>query len=277
MQRVNISVSMVTYNSSLALLCQSVQSLQHSLASARSRGLNIGLQLLLVDNTTDNTYRQQLREYIDTEAQAIFDAVEYWHPGANIGYGAAHNQALAKVGSDYHLFMNPDVVLAENALQQGLEFLQQHPDVVMVSPRATDAHGQVQFLCKRYPSVLVLLLRGFAPDFLRGWFRSYLHSYEVRDVCREQRAAEVPLVSGCCMYARTAALRQVSGFSNHFFMYFEDFDLSLRLHKVGRLMYLPGMRVVHHGGYSVRKGWRHIYMFAHSGWKFFWCHGWCWI
>ena len=60
-------------------------------------------------------------------------------------------------------------------------------------------------------------------------------------------------------------------------MYFEDFDLSLRLHSVGRLIFLPQMHIVHHGGYSARKGWRHITMFTHSGWKFFQRHGWCWI
>ena len=79
------------------------------------------------------------------------------------------------------------------------------------------------------------------------------------------------------MYARTKALQEVGGFSDSFFMYFEDFDLSLRLHKVGRLVYLPKMHIVHHGGYSARKGWHHISMFARSGWKFFSRHGWCWI
>jgi hypothetical protein len=79
------------------------------------------------------------------------------------------------------------------------------------------------------------------------------------------------------MYARTDALRAVSGFSDQFFMYFEDFDLSLRLHPVGRLVYLPTMHIVHHGGYSARKGLRHISMFVQSGWKFFRRHGWCWI
>ena len=276
-RRVSLSVSMVTYNSSFDLLCQSVDSLKRALDWVRQRGCDIELQLLLVDNSTDPVYRARVRQFMTTKAQQKFDMVESWHPGANIGYGAAHNQALAKTESDYHLLMNPDVQLAENSLLQGLRFLQQQPDVVMVSPRATNAQGQIQYLCKRYPSVLVLVLRAFAPGFLRSWFRSYLQSYEIRELCGEQGVAEVPLVSGCCMYARTEALQAVAGFSDRYFMYFEDFDLSLRLHRVGRLVYLPKMHIVHHGGYSARKGWRHITMFVHSGWKFFWRHGWCWI
>ena len=211
-RRVSMSVSMVTYNSSFDLLCQSVDSLHRALDWARQRGCDIGLQLLLVDNSTDPVYRARVQQFIADEVQQKFDAVESWHPGANVGYGAAHNQALAKTESDYHLLMNPDVQLAENSLLQGLRFLQQRSDVVMVSPRATNAQGQIQYLCKRYPSVLVLVLRAFAPGFLRSWFRSYLQSYEVRELCGEKGVAEVPLVSGCCMYARPGRCKQWPGF-----------------------------------------------------------------
>lgn len=268
---------MVTYNSSFDLLCQSIDGLQRALTWSRQRGSNIHLQLLVVDNSTEPTYQSRVRNLIFTDAEQKFDEVDFWHPGANIGYGAAHNQALERASSDYHMVLNPDVEMAEDALSQGLRYLQAMPDVAMVSPRATNAQGQTQYLCKRYPSVLVLMLRAFAPGFLREWFRGYLYSYEIRDNCGERAVADVPLVSGCCMYARTQALRDVEGFSDRFFMYFEDFDLSLRLHRVGRLVYLPNMHIVHHGGYSARKGWHHISMFARSGWKFFHRHGWCWI
>ncbi len=274
---VKISVSMVTYHSSFDLLGRAVDGLERALNWARRHGHNLELQLLVVDNSVDPTYRARLRDMVMHDVAARFDSTDSWHPGANIGYGAAHNQALERADSELHLVLNPDVEMAEDALLQGLDYLEAKPDVAMVSPRATNAQGQTQYLCKRYPSVLVLMLRAFAPGFLREWFRSYLYSYEIRDNCKEGRVADVPLVSGCCMYARTDALRAVGGFSDHFFMYFEDFDLSLRLHKVGRLVYLPRMHIVHHGGYSARKGLHHISMFAHSGWKFFRLHGWCWI
>ncbi len=271
----DISVSMVTYHSAFDLLCRSIDSLERALAHARERGAGIRLQLLLVDNSTDRACRARVRGLL--AGRRRFDSVEVWHPGANIGYGAAHNQALEKAAGDFHLILNPDVEMAEDALLAGLRYLQARPDVAMVSPSATDALGRTQYLCKRYPPVLALALRAFAPGFLRNWFRDYLHAYEMRDKRGERAAADVPLVSGCCMYARTGALREVAGFSGSFFMYFEDFDLSLRLRSVGRLMHLPGMRIVHHGGHSARKGLRHISMFARSGYRFYRRHGWCWI
>ena len=60
-------------------------------------------------------------------------------------------------------------------------------------------------------------------------------------------------------------------------MYFEDYDLSLRMAELGQVQFLPQVRIVHHGGYSARKGWGHIGMFARSGWRFFQTHGWRWI
>lgn len=272
---IRVSVSMVTYNSSFDLLCKTLDGLQRALAYARANGLPVHIQVLVVDNSTDAIYQSRVRNLIYSDASQHFDEVECWHPGANIGYGAAHNEALSRANSQFHLILNPDVEMDEDALYIGLDYLRSQEDVAMVSPSAKDPRGQVQFLCKRYPSVLVLSLRAFAPGFLREWFRSYLHSYEIRDNCGNGHVADVPLVSGCCMYARTSALQEVAGFSQSYFMYFEDFDLSLRLHPVGRLVYLPTMRIVHHGGYSARKGLRHISMFVQSGWKFFRRHGWC--
>jgi GT2 family glycosyltransferase len=274
---IKVSVSMVTFNSSFDLLCRTLVGLNHAVNYAYREGLPFQLELLLVDNSADPHYRARVYAKVSTDAELHRYRAEIWHPGKNVGYGAAHNLALQRADSDFHLILNPDVEMAEDALFQAYQYLQQQTDVVMVSPRAADSCGRVQHLCKRYPSVLALILRGFAPKFIRDWFRSYLFSYEIRDNCAELEVADVPLVSGCCMFARTRALRSVSGFSDKFFMYFEDFDLSLRLHSVGRLVYLPSMQIVHHGGYSARKGVKHISMFISSGWKFFRLHGWCWI
>lgn len=273
----DVSVSMVTFNSEFSLLQKTLDGLQRALRYARDQGLDVRLHLLVVDNSTNAHYRQRVRDLVLARQGDRFEQLDLWHPGGNIGYGAAHNQALQRANSDYHLILNPDVELAEDALFSGLEYMWRHRDVAAVSPRATDGSGQVQYLCKRYPSVLVLMLRAFAPDFIKRRFSDYMHSYEIRDACGNGTAADVPLVSGCCMYARTDSLQQAQGFSDQFFMYFEDFDLSLRLQPLGRLVYLPSMHIVHHGGYSARKGMRHISMFVQSGWKFFRRHGWCWI
>jgi GT2 family glycosyltransferase len=85
------------------------------------------------------------------------------------------------------------------------------------------------------------------------------------------------LASGCFMLVRTEALRAAGGFNDRYFLYFEDFDLSLRLGGQGRLIFNPAMRIVHHGGYAASKGNQHVRYFLRSGLTFFNQHGWRWI
>jgi GT2 family glycosyltransferase len=141
-------------------------------------------------------------------------------------------------------------------------------------PSVRGEDGAPQYLCKRYPSVWVLFLRGFAPRALKRRFRHAIEHYEMRDLIGDQVLADVPLASGCFMLARTRLFVKVGGFDPRFFMYFEDYDLSLRLGREAGVAYVPQARIVHHGGEAARKGWRHVGWFVASAWRFFSRHGW---
>jgi GT2 family glycosyltransferase len=137
-----------------------------------------------------------------------------------------------------------------------------------------------EFLCKRYPTVLDLALRGFAPAGLRRLFRKRLDRYEMRDAVALASAdglvSPVPLMSGCFMLVRRKAVEATGGFDPNYFLYFEDFDWSMRLNRVTQSAYVPSVRIVHHGGDASRKGWRHVVEFARSAVRFFNKHGWKW-
>jgi N-acetylglucosaminyl-diphospho-decaprenol L-rhamnosyltransferase len=70
--------------------------------------------------------------------------------------------------------------------------------------------------------------------------------------------AEVGFLSGACLAMARTAWIELGGFSEHFFMYCEDVDLSLRIRlRGGRVAVLPDARVVH--DYDFAKGplkWR---------------------
>ena len=198
------------------------------------------------------------------------------HGHGNIGYGAAHNLAIRESAAEYHLLLNPDVEFDRNALGAGLGHLISNPAAVLVSPAASNG-GARQYLCKRHPSVLLLLLRGFAPGFLRRPFARKLAAYEMRELPEDRPSAGIPIAGGCCMLCRGHPLRQCGGFDEGFFLYFEDFDLSLRLGRLGELAHVPAMRIRHAGGNAAAKGWNHIGMFGRSAWRFFNLHGWKWF
>ena len=51
----------------------------------------------------------------------------------------------------------------------------------MAPTAAWDGEGRRHYLCKRYPTVLDLALRGFAPDGLRRRLQTRLNRYELHE------------------------------------------------------------------------------------------------
>jgi GT2 family glycosyltransferase len=192
----------------------------------------------------------------------------------NVGYGRANNIVLPRLHSDFHLVMNPDVELEPDAILAAIRALEADSSVGLAAPDVRGSAGERQYLCKRYPSVWVLFLRGFAPAALRRAFARSLERYEMRDVLGSSTYAPVPLASGCFMVLRTALFRAVGGFDPRFFMYFEDYDLSLRVGREAKVAFVPAARIVHHGGEAAAKGPRHVRWFLRSAWRFFATHGW---
>ncbi|WP_420340739.1 glycosyltransferase family 2 protein [Roseibium sp.] len=190
----------------------------------------------------------------------------------NIGFGRAHNLVLKDTGT-FHLVLNPDIEMAEEALTRGLKFLEEHADCGLITPHACWPDGSRQFLCKRYPALFDLLLRGFAPVFLKNRFSGRLARYEMSEETGEDVVWDPPIVSGCFMLFRGEIYRQLDGFDPRFFLYFEDFDLALRTGNITRTTYVPAVRIVHEGGHAARKGVTHIKLFAKSAILFYKLHG----
>lgn len=270
----HLHISIVTYAPDLSLLNQVLAHLGCALHHARQRCLFTEAHLIIVDNGPGTTWHESLQRVLDSIDLSATMQLLSGHD--NIGYGAGHNLALQQSQGDYHLILNPDVLLQEDALSNGLAFLAEYPEVGLVTPMAWDEQGQRQYLCKRYPTVLDLAMRGFAPAGLRRRLQARLDRYEMRDQIDQAVFWDPPIVSGCFMLCRRAVLDQIQGFRPDYFLYFEDFDLSLRLAEVARLTYVPTVRIIHLGGYAARKGVRHIGLFLRSAVIFFHQHGWCW-
>ena len=260
-----LSISLVCYRSDPQLLQRTLTSLQQSLQAV---AVPVAAQLTVIDNGQEPT---SLRQLLDScgwqQAQLIANK-------SNSGFGSANNQAICTADSDLHLILNPDVELAVDTLQTAIAYLDQHPAVVAVSPSCRNAALEQESLCKRYPPLSVLLVRGFAPRWIKQWLQASLARYECRDLLARDKPLAVPLISGCFMLCRTSALREVGGFDEHYFLYFEDFALSLALSAKGELHHVPASHIVHHGGNAARKGWRHIGWFLRSACRFYQQYGW---
>jgi GT2 family glycosyltransferase len=259
------------------MLRDTLKSLFGALVFSQENGSLGKVKLLVVDNGPDfncMVILENLLNEFNWQAQQISTRLISGH--GNIGFGAGHNLAFSQTSTtDFHLILNPDVILNPNSIQEAIAFMSAHQDVGLIAPYIIGPDGLQQFLCKRYPSVFDLILRGFAPPVVRQLFHKRLEIYEMRDVChQDQPVLDIPLISGCFMFFRHNLLKKVGGVANKYFMYFEDYDLSLRLGKISRLAYVPSMRIQHFGGNTANKGWRHIIMFCRSAITFFQEHGW---
>jgi GT2 family glycosyltransferase len=78
-------------------------------------------------------------------------------------------------------------------------------------------------------------------------------------------AAEVGFLSGACLAIPRARWEQTGGFAEHFFMYCEDVDLSLKLRLLGgKLAVVPDARVAH--SYRFDKGARKWRLLERNRW-----------
>ncbi|TWG91598.1 hypothetical protein L598_005800000110 [Mesorhizobium sp. J18] len=256
-----LTISIVVFRPDPATIRATLASLAHAL-------LPVGPQrakLFIIDNSPEEDERDWLRVI---PPQLAFEVIS---GHGNIGYGRANNLVIDRLGH-YHLVLNPDVVMEPEALSNALAFISGYPECGLITPAAFYPDGRRQYLCKRYPSLLDLLLRGFAPPVVRRLFHRRLNRYEMRDRIGDEVVWDPPVVSGCFMLFRSEVFRELGGFDKRYRLYFEDFDISLRAGRITRIAYVPTVRIVHSGGVTARKGLWHIREFIRSAGIFFSVH-----
>ncbi len=257
-----ITACIVTYRSP-------IEQVRAAVASFLSTPLPVAISI--IDNDSGADYVQALRQI---EGITLIEA------GANKGYGAGHNIGFAKApASDYHLILNPDVVIHEGTLQAMTDYMDANPDIGLLAPKVQNADGSLQPLNKRLPTVFDLFARRFLPKRVQQknpYVQRKMARYEMRDVSYD-KIIDVPFISGCFMLFRSEVLRRVGGFDTRYFMYLEDCDITRRTSAIARCVYYPNASITHHWARGSHKSWRLLRVMLHSMWVYFNSWGWRWI
>lgn len=265
-----VSISVVAFWPDRTLLARTLSSLAAASAALKQGVQEGALHLYLIDNGGLPDIGESLKAL---ERAGTGHTLIAGH--GNVGYGRGHNLAIAQPLGRYHLILNPDIDMSPDALAKALEFMDSHPEAGLLTPAIFDDAGQMQYLCRQYPTLTDLFIRGFMPASMRRRFTRRLARYEMRaQINGRDTVWDPPIVSGCFMLFKSEALKKLKGFDPRYFLYFEDYDLSLRTHNVARVVYVPSVRVLHHGGGASRKGAAHIRMFVASAFRFFNRFGW---
>jgi N-acetylglucosaminyl-diphospho-decaprenol L-rhamnosyltransferase len=223
------SIVIVSYNAS--------DMLRESLRGIAAVSVNPETEVIIVDNaSTDGSAAMVERE---------FAGVQLIRNSANVGFARANNQGIRASTGRYVLLLNSDTIVPPGALPALIQFMNDHPGAGACGPRLVRSDGSVQpFAFGGDPTVTYLLARGWN----RLLFRRPLHDWGTDAV------QAVDWVSGAALLARRAALEQIGGFDEKFFMYFEDNDLCLRLRRAGwKVFYNPTVTITHFGGASLNQ------------------------
>ena len=188
--------------------------------------------------------------------------VEYIFSDKNLGYGSAHNIAIRQTieqGIPYHLMINPDISFDPSILSKIEDFMNNNPEIGLLMPKILYPNGEIQYLCKLIPTPFDLIVRRFLP---KSWTKKNTEKFELRE-SGYNKVMDVPYLSGCFMFLRTEALKQVGLFDERFFMYPEDIDLTRRIHRQFRTVFYPDVSVIHHHAQSsyINKTMLIIHMF----------------
>jgi hypothetical protein len=252
-----LSIGIVTFDSE-KYIAKAIESIVFNLPSG------FPTQIVCVDNhSSDSTV-----SVLEKHTLKILN-LTCIHNSFNLGFARAHNQALAAVASSYHIICNPDVIVKADIFTPLFEFMEARPEIGMCCPQFLNPDGTLQHLNRRPPTVLDLFLRRFVPETLKPFFNKRLKSYDMQDVGYE-KSCDVPFVSGAFMFCRSQVLKELGGFDERFFLYFEDADLSRRMQNHGyRTVYFPEVNVTHAWERLAHKSLHGSLLFAHSAFRYF--------
>lgn len=148
--------------------------------------------------------------------------------------------------------------------------MNENAEIGHLMPKVFYPDGNIQYLCKLLPTPFDLFFRRFLPE---KWTRKRMNRFEMRESGYD-RLMDVPYLSGCFMFLRVAALKEVGTFDERFFMYPEDIDLTRRIHRKYRTVFYPEVNIVHHHTRSSYKNSRMMWIHTQNLIRYFSKWGW---
>jgi GT2 family glycosyltransferase len=184
-------------------------------------------EVVVLDNASEDGSADAVRER--------FPDVRVIAQELRAGFGANHNTVIRATDSRYVYVLNEDTTSDDWGFSQLLAFLDANRQVAALGPSLVYPDGSHQPSAWRFPTPAVALLG--LPTLGRFGVEQSTGA----------RPRAVDWLMGAALLLRREALDDVGLFDEGFFLYSEETDLCLRLHRNGwRACYFPEVTVVHH-------------------------------
>ena len=215
--------------------------LQPCLSSVYAASGNLDLDIVVVDSgSTDDTVELVRREFPDVRVLTK----------ENRGFAAANNRGLEVVDGEWILFLNPDTRILSGTLEGLVSLLRARPTVGLAGVRQVDENGALDPTMRRFPNAIRSLSASLGAERLPvhpSWLGERVLDETLYDL-------ETPCdwTSGSFMLGRRAAIDDVGGMDERFFLYCEETDFCLRMRQAGwTVVHLPQMTIFHQSSTTV--------------------------
>jgi N-acetylglucosaminyl-diphospho-decaprenol L-rhamnosyltransferase len=242
---IDVSVCIVNWN------CRDY--LQACLQSLRESALDVSLEVLVVDNGSSDGAADMVAE--------LFPEVVLIRNAENAGFARGNNQAAELARGRYLFFLNNDTVVPPGTLRGLLDYAQAHPEAGILGPQLRDEQGQPQLSYRARPTLPALLHRITWLRWL-GLFRGKYRRYRGRNSDTGQTPRSVEILMGAALFMPRAVFRACGAWDEEYTFGGEDIDLCARVSRRYRIIYHPGLEIVHFNRVSSRQ---HIgYSYSHT-------------
>ena len=172
--------------------------------------------------------------------------VKILHSAKNAGFGKACNLALPHCNGNYILLLNPDTQSSSSALLALVEILEKNEDIGVVGPQQVNETGKVARTCCRFPTLQTAIwdLTGLSKMMPKTFTPAPIMIDWPHDATRY-----VDHVMGSYMLIKRKAIDLAGFMDDRYFVYYEDVDLSKRIHEKGfKILYTADVQIFHEGG-----------------------------
>jgi GT2 family glycosyltransferase len=233
MSRENLSVIIVTYNSS--------KYIKKCLNSIFKSDDTLKKEIIIVDNNSqDNTVKI---------LNSFRKKIKLIKESNNVGFSKAINSGIATSKYPYILLINPDTILSDSSISKLIKEKEKH-GVEICGGKMIKNDGSIHGTYVRKPNLLIGVfdfsnLRKIFPN--NKWHKYFYY----QDMGNIMESFRVDAVSGGFMLIEKKIIKSIGPFDEHFFMYLEDIDFCIRAKEHGySIMYCPSSIIWHEGGGS---------------------------
>lgn len=208
----------------------------------RSKGKLDLWQIIVVDNASSDDSVEMVKKK--------FPEVEIVANKVNSGFAAGNNSAIPLIKAPVVLFLNPDTIINDHAIQKSLEVLLSNPDYGAVTCKVELPNGRIDYSCHRgfpTPWNSLMYFTGLAKAFPKSkFFAGYTASY--LDI---NKPHEIDCISGTFLMVRKIAGEQIGFWDEDYFFNGEDIEFCFRLREAGwKIYYYPEVSIIHYKGSS---------------------------